>query len=381
MKYDLIIKGGTVIDPSLNLSSVCDIAIADNKIAAISDTIKADATSTINAEGLVVTPGLIDFHTHLFYGGTDIGVMPDMAFLPLGVTTAVDTGSAGSANYSVFSSSIIANSIVRVKSYLNVCPAGLSTTKYHENVSPKYYDKKKMAAIIDKYSHEILGLKIRASKELVEDEGLEPLKKTIELAAEFGLPVAVHTTNPPEDAAEIAKLLRAGDIYVHMYQGTGSHIVGSDGKVKQAMKDAKERGVIFDASNGGNHWVFAVARAALADNFYPDIISTDITTKTLYKPPVYGLPYIMSKYLNMGMSLDSVVAACTCKPAQLMHMENKIGTLKPGAYADVALFKVAQRPTKFTDTKGEVVIGEQLLVPQATIKDGQLVYKSIEFAM
>ena len=201
------------------------------------------------------------------------------------------------------------------------------------------------------------------------------------MAEEFGLPVAVHTTNPPEDAAEIAKLLRSGDIYVHVYQGTGSNITNSEGKVKAEVKAARERGVIFDAANGGNHWVFAVARAAIKDNFYPDVISTDITTKTLYKSPVYGLPYIMSKYLNMGMNLESVVAACTSKPAQLMHMEHKIGTLKPGAYADVALFRLIDAPAKFSDTKGEVMIGEQLLVPKATIKDGQLVYKAIEFEL
>lgn len=379
MKYDVLIKNGIVIDPGLNLYAKYDVAIKGNTIAAINENIQAQADTLINAEGLLITPGLIDFHTHLFYGGTDIGVKPDMAFLPLGVTTAVDTGSAGTANYSVFSSAIIANSIVRIKSYLNVCPSGLSTTRYHENVSPQYYDKKKMASILDKFGHEILGLKVRSSKELVEHEGLEPLKRTIALAEEFNLPVAVHTTNPPEDAAEIAKLLRPGDIYVHVYQGTGNNIIDSEGKVKAEIKAARERGVIFDAANGGNHWVFSIARAAMKDDFYPDVISTDITTKTLYKAPVYGLPYIMSKYLNMGMSMEAVVAACTKTPAKLMHMENKIGTLKPGAYADVALFSLDNTPTRFADTKGEVMIGEQLLIPKITIKDGQIVYKAIEF--
>ncbi len=377
MKYDVLIKNGTVIDPAGAMSCVVDVAIIGDRIGAVGENLPGEAAAVVDAKGLVVTPGLIDFHTHVFYGGTDIGVSPDGAFLPLGVTTAVDTGSAGSANYAVFSSAIIANSVVRIKAYLNVCPAGLSTVKYHENVSPQCYDAAKMARVLDRYGEEILGLKIRISKELVEAAGLEPLRQTIALAEQFNLPVAVHTTNPPEDTAEIAKLLRKGDIYVHVYQGTGNTIIDKDGKVKGEIKAARERGVLFDAANGGNHWTYAVASAALEDGFLPDIISTDITTKTLYKAPVFGLPYVMSKYLNMGMKLEKIVAACTSVPARLMNLAGKIGTLQPGAYADVAIFAVEKASVKFPDTKGVVMVGEQLIVPKMTMKDGIVLYKDI----
>lgn len=379
MKYDIVIKGGTLLDPALKLSAVADIAVKENKIVEIHDNIRTEAELTIQAAGQLVLPGLIDFHTHVFFGGTDIGVSPDMSFLPQGVTAAVDAGSAGTANYRLFSSSVIANSIVRIKAYLNVCPTGLGTTKYHENVSPAYYDQRKLSMIVEEFGDEILGLKIRSSKELVEAEGLEPLRQTIALAEHFGLPVVVHTTNPPEEAGEIAKLLRPGDIFAHVYHGTGHSIINSDGTVCEAIKKARARGVIFDAANGGNHWVFAVAKAAMADSFYPDIISTDITAKTLYKPPVYGLPYIMSKYLTMGMDLMSVIEACTSTPARLMNMAGRIGTLQPGAYADIAIFNLMDVPVRYLDTKKEAMIGNQLLVPLATIKGGQLVYKSIGF--
>ena len=377
MKYDVLIKNGTVVDPAAGINGVADVALCGNKIAALGANLPGDAAIVVEAEGLIVTPGLIDFHTHVFYGGTDIGVSPDAAFLPLGVMTAVDAGSAGSANYAAFSSLIIANSVVRIKSYLNVCPAGLSTVKYHENVAPQCYDEAKVARVLDRYGDEILGLKIRISKELVEAAGLEPLRQTIALAEQFKLPVAVHTTNPPEDTAEIAKLLRKGDIYVHVYQGTGNTIIDEAGKVKGEIKAARDRDVLFDAANGGNHWTYAVARAALADGFLPDIISTDITTKTLYKAPVFGLPYIMSKYLNMGMELEKIVAACTSVPARLMNLPGKIGTLQPGAYGDVAIFALEKAAISFPDTKGEVMVGEQLLVPKMTMKDGIVAYKAI----
>lgn len=377
MKYDMLIKNGTVIDPAAGLHAVMDVAISGNKIMAVGKTLPGEVTSVIDAQGLVVTPGLIDFHTHVFYGGTDIGVSPDMAFLPLGVTTAVDAGSAGSANYTAFSSGIVAQSLVRIKSFLNVCPSGLSTTKYHENVAPACYDTAKMERILDRYQGEILGLKIRTSKEIVGDAGLEPLRQTIALAERFNLPVAVHTTNPPEDAGCVAALLRKGDIYVHVYQGTGDTIIGTDGKVKQAVWEARKRGVIFDAANGGNHWTYAVARAALCDSFFPDVISTDITTKTLYKAPVYGLPYIMSKYLNLGMPLESIIAACTAMPAKLMGLQGKIGTLQAGAYADLAIFSLEKSRICFPDTKGETMTGTQLLIPKMTVKDGLVVYKDI----
>jgi dihydroorotase len=379
MEYDILIKNGTLIDPYSKIFSKSDIGIKNNRIVSVSDEICEQAKLVIQANDYLVMPGLIDFHTHAFYGGTDIGVKPDVAFLPAGVTTVVDAGSAGTANYGAFSSTIIANSIVRIKAYLNVCSAGLVTTKYHENVSPMYYDQKKMAAIIDKYRPEILGLKIRISKEIVGNEGLEPLKQTLSLAEEFDLPIVVHTTNPPAASSEIAKLLRAGDVFAHVYQGTGQNIINHDGKVYDEIKIARERGVIFDAANGGNHWVFDIARSAMADGFYPDVISTDITTKTQCKPPIYGLPYIMSKYLNMGMDLPSVVTACTSKPAQMMNLEGAIGTLNPGAFADVAIFKLIHRPTIFADTKGQTMLGEKLLIPQVTIKDGQVVYSSMEF--
>lgn len=379
MKYDMIIKNGLIIDPGQKVNKVCDIAIIDNKIAEIKENIDAKATHEIDAAGFLVVPGLIDFHTHVFSGGTDIGISPDMAYLPTGVTSAVDAGSAGTANYEAFSANIIARQNVRIKSFINVCSTGLVTTKYHENVLPQYFDRKKMNRILDKYKDEILGLKIRTSRELVKDNGLEPLKEAVQWVQELNLPLAVHTTNPPSEAGDIAELLRSGDIYVHCYQGTGHNIINSQGRVCEKIKEARKRGVIFDAANGGNHWVFKVAQAAMADGFYPDVISTDLTTKTLFKSPVHSLPYIMSKYLNMGMDIETIIAACTVRPAQFMGLENQIGTLKVNAYADIAIMKVVNKETPFFDTQQESIVGRKLLVNQLTIKNGTIVYQALDF--
>lgn len=379
MKIDMLIKGGRIIDPTQNIDIIRDIAIKGNKIVDIQGEKEVEAKHTINAEGCVIFPGLIDYHAHLFQDGTELGVYPDTAFLPTGVTTVVDAGSAGVANYDVFSKAIIANSKVRIKSFLNVCPAGLITTSYHENINPKHYSEDKMAALFERYPNELLALKIRFSKELVGELGIEPLRETIRIAEKIGCPVVVHTTNPPIEAREIVGLLRKNDVYCHVYQGKGNTIISGEGKVSGEIKEARERGVIFDAANGKNHFSFYVAEAALKDNFLPDIISTDITTNTMYHAPVMALPYIMSKYLSMGVDLMEVVRACTEVPARMMGMEGKIGTLSSGSFADVAIFKISDEQVEFADFSNKKVMGKKLLIPQMTIRDGVVVFRQMNF--
>lgn len=378
MQYDIVIRNGRIIDTYAGCDNTYDVGIVGNRVVC-KDKISEIGLQEIDATDCIVLPGLIDFHTHVFFGGTDIGISPDSAFLPLGVTTVVDAGSAGCSSYAAFSHSVIANSLVRIKSYLNVCSAGLATMRYHETLCPKYFDRSKIESILKKFEHEILGLKIRTSADLVGGEGLEPLSAALTMADNFQVPLVVHTTNPPVAAGQIAKLLRPNDVYAHVFHGTGYTIIENDSSVNADILSARERGVIFDAANGGNHWVFKVAKAALAAGFRPDIISTDITSKTLFKEPVFGLPYIMSKYINMGMNIKDVVAACTSVPAKLMGLAGSIGTLNDGAYADIAVFRLINHPTTFRDTHGETMIGESLLVPQLTICSGKLVYRRIDF--
>ena len=375
MKYDLQITGGTVIDPARGVERTGDVFVRAGQIATPPAGAGAETERVIDVTGCVVAPGLIDFHLHLYTGGTEIGIEPDLGLLPQGVTTAVDAGSAGIANYDLFSSSVVARSVVRIKSFLHVAPAGLVTTRYPENVDPCHYDVARMAEVFARHQGEVLGLKIRQSRSIVGALGLAPLRATLQIAESLGCRVVVHVTDPPGSAEEIADLLRPGDIFCHVFHGTGGTILSSDGVLLPGIRAARARGVLFDAANGRSHFAFAVARAALRQSFPPDVISTDLTVGTLYCEPVFGLPHVMSKYLTLGVPLRDVVAACTMTPARLLGLEGEIGTLAPGACADIAVFRQVETPVGYVDSLGERLVGQVMLVPQLTVRAGRVVYR------
>jgi dihydroorotase len=379
MNVDLLIKGGTVVDPERGFFGQGDVAVEDGRII---ETPARDskANTTIDADGCLVFPGLIDFHAHVFAPGSRNSVWADAACLPQGTTTVVDAGTAGSNNYENFVRTVPAFNQMRVFSLINVAPAGLVGLPFqHENLDPKRYDAPATKALFAKYPAQLKGLKVRQSKEVVGQFGLEPLKATVKLADEIGCPVVVHVTNAPCLMSELADVLRPGDVFCHVYHPTGNTILGSDGKLLPGIKAARERGVIFDVANGKSHFSFCISRTAMAEGFFPDIISTDLTIMTLYLDYAFGMPYLMSKFLSLGMELKAVVAACTATPAKLLGMRGKLGTLAPGALADIAVFRQIRRPTRFVDITGESFVGEQLLVPQMTVLGGRVVYRQIDF--
>ena len=377
MNVDILIKNGRVLDRFRQVDTVESVAVANGRIVAVAGGEPVQAAQTIDASGCLVTPGLIDFHNHIFGAGSDLCVAADAALLPSGVTAAVDAGSAGTANYELFLSTMLLQKI-RFKSFLHVCPTGLGTVQFHEQLNPAAWDKARVVDLIEKYGDYLLGLKVRVSKALVGSQGIAPLQQTLELAEAIGCPVCVHTTDAPVTAAELLDMLRPGDIFCHVFHGSGETII-KNGKLDPAVKKARARGIIFDAANGGNHFAFSTAETALAAGFFPDVISTDLTVKTLFKPPVYSLPYTLSKYLALGCALSDIIAAATSVPASLMRMSGKIGTLQPGAYADIAIFRLEQQPVTFIDTLKQARQGDQLLLPQMTIVNGQIVFRQLNF--
>ena len=379
IRGELLIRGGTVIDPASNFQGIKDILVQGDRIAATDPGGETTAAQIVDATGCYVFPGLIDYHTHLFQGGTNIGVHPDSALLPQGVTTAVDQGSAGIANFAQFFDTIVARSQVRIYSHLHVVPVGLeSLPEQPEAIETGRFDPERTRVLFEKYADRLLGLKIRQSREIVGPLGLTPLKETIRLAAAIDCPVVVHTTNPPASSGELAELLRAGDVFTHMYQGKGHPIVNEDGELDPAIQEARARGVRFDTADGRGHYSLAVAKAALAAGFAPDIISTDLTSGNVYDPAVFGLPLIMAKYLALGMPLFEVVKACTTTPAAQIGKARRLGTLQPGAFADIAVFRLEDRPATFTDFAGESLTCRQLLVPQLTVCNGRVAYRSLQ---
>jgi dihydroorotase len=380
IKGELLIHGGTVIDPAREFFGKADILIKDGNVADISSGQSAEAERIINAEGCLVLPGLIDYHTHVFQGGTDIGIHPDSALLPQGVTTAVDQGSTGITNYESFFKTIINTSQLRTFAYLHASPAGLATlVRCLEPVDPKLYDEKRVSHLLETYKSHLVGLKIRQSKEIVGDLGVEPLAATIRIAEKIGCRVVVHTTNPPGEVEEILSLLRPGDVYTHVFQGKGSNILDGEAKVRQSVRQARCKGVLFDTADGRGHYAFSVIKAALEDGFEPDVISTDLVRGSLFDRSVFGLPLVMSKYLALGMSLNNIVKACTTSPAKILGMEGKIGTLQPGACGDVAVFKLQDSNLLLEDIFGQKVVCDQIFLPRMTVLGGKIVYRSLDF--
>ncbi|AGF58752.1 MULTISPECIES: amidohydrolase family protein [Clostridium] len=368
---DLLIINGHVIDPKNNVDEVRPIAIYGGKITKYEE--GEEAKHVIDAKGKYVFPGLIDSHAHMFQDGTDIGLYPDTAYIPTGVTSAIDF-TAGVSNYNIFRQAVIARSKVRIKSFLQVCSAGLVTTSYHECINPKYFNPEKMDRIFKENKDNILGLKIRQSEELAEGLGIQPLIATIDIANKIGCPVEVHCTNIPVPTSEVLELLRPGDIFQHVYQGVKNTIIDENGKLYDCVLESRKRGIIFDTAEGRKHGDFEVMTKAMEQGFIADMCSTDLVLGSMYRRPIFSLPNLMSRYLCMGISLNEVVKMTTERPAKLMNMENEIGCLSEGAYADVSIFDIMDKQQLYRDWKGSTFLADKLLKPEMTIKDGYIMY-------
>lgn len=379
MKMDILIRNGMVTDIVNGTFKMTDIAISNGKIVAIGKDVASKGQMVLDADGCIVTPGLIDYHLHLFQDASDHGVFPDSALLPNGVTTAVDAGTSGVSTYAAFRRTVVDCTQVRVKAFLNISPIGMLNDRQHENLNPKYFDVRRLKELFDVYSQELLGLKLRLSLDVDPHMGEDTLFKTLEIAEHLKKRLVVHVTNPVINIEKLAMALRPGDVFCHMYQGKGQTILDENGKIRLGIQRARAKGVLFDACNGRSNYDTDVAIEAMKQNFIPDIISTDLTASTLYLHPVISLPFVLSKYLNMGMELIEVIRRCTSVPAVLLGMENEIGKLQEGYTADIAIFKLKKKRVCFTDYLGKRMEGNQVLVPQLTLKDGVITYRQSDF--
>jgi dihydroorotase len=378
MQGNLLIRGGTVVDPTNNFIGKKNILVCGNKIVDIAKDDEVQVEEIIDAGGYIVTPGLIDNHTHIYEGGTELGLIPDLSLLPMGVTTAVDAGSAGVATFEAFMQSIILRSKMRIFCNMNVASMGQIAGYCPEEIDPKNYNVNRIKDLMDKFSEHIRGLKIRCDRAVVKELGMEPLKAAIRIGNELGCRVVVHTTNPPSEISDIADIMRAGDIFCHCYHGQGNSIIDEQGKVKNSIWQARQRGVLFDSADGRGNHAYRVIKPAIAQGFTPDIISTDVTQGSLFGKMLYGLPLVVSKYLSLGLNILDVFRACTTIPARILGMDGKIGTLSAGALADIAIFKLENRKVTFTNRTDETYEGSKLLLPQVTILNGRIVYRQLD---
>ncbi len=375
---DAVIRGGRVIDPAAGIDEIRDIWIRGDRV------VEPDGgpVREIDARGLLITPGLIDYHAHVFHPGSALSVPPD-ELLRQGTTTVVDAGSAGCDNYKDFERDVIEASGIRILSFLNLSSFGLADT---EDYDPAATGAEEIARTIEKHPDQIQGLKIRLSNGIVPAEHAAAwLQACVALAdileEQLGkkLRVCVHTTDSPISAAEIAGLLRPGDIFCHCYQGVGNMILTESGDIDPGILDARARGVLFDAANGKSNFCLETAKKALAAGFLPDILSSDLTTFSYPDPSHVGsLPHVLSKYLELGLGLQEVLRLCTAAPARLLSLEGEIGTLRPGSRADIALFRLEDRTWEQRDWRGAAIECHQLLVPQMMLCGGKIVFRESE---
>ena len=371
MKVDVLIKNGLVVDPSRNVHAPGDVALKNGKVTALPAGEETEATQVVDAAGCLVVPGLIDYHEHINFRCTDVGIPPDLATLPKGVTTVVDCGSSGPTNCLAFLDRL-SQCVVKSRIYIHISPLGLATQQFYEPLVPEKWDWGKFEYAFDQGGERIRGIKMRVSKFLLND--LDPFREMLKVAEHFGKNVLIHPSDPPEPQKEILNALRAGDVYCHVFQGKGRTILDENGRLLPELAEARARGVVFDIAHGGANFDFEVAEKALDQGFLPDMISTDTTQKTWNKQPVQSLPFVMSKFLYLGMKLDDIVRCVTVTPAKNLGMAGRIGTLAPGACGDVTLLKLAEGQFKFLDARQNTRMGSQMFVPMATFANGMMVY-------
>ena len=379
-KFDLVIKGGDVLDPSQSLRGKRDIGIRYGIVEALEPEIPADrAARVLNASGKLVTPGLVDLHAHVYPYGSAIGIPADELVTHQCTTTCVSAGDAGANNFAGFRRFIVAQTRTRLYAFIHIANSGLTTFPVAELTNINVADIGSAAKAIAENADIAIGAKVRMSENVIANNGIEPLKRAIAACEKAGTGgrVMVHIGGVATRAlmTEILDLLRPGDILTHCYTGA-PNLAGDftnivqDGHLLPAALAAKQRGVVFDVGHGGGSFDYTVAEVAIAQGCPPDTISSDIHVFSGNTPGMPYVTWVMSKFLGLGFPLDQVVAMATINPAKIINRLPKLGTLQVGAPGDVAIMDLVEGPVSFVDTRGNTRSGKAYLKPVQTVTAG-----------
>ncbi|MEO5756460.1 MAG: amidohydrolase/deacetylase family metallohydrolase [Mesorhizobium sp.] len=367
MRIDLLFKGGRLIDPASGLDAPRDLAIANGRVVAVESDIPTDrATRVIDASGCIVAPGLIDLHSHVYWGGTSLSVDADRLAAKSGTTTFIDAGSAGAGNFLGFRRHVMERSKVRILAYVNISFAGIfgfsQTVSVGECSDLGLCNPREVVAAAREHRDVVVGVKVRSGRHAGGTSGIAPVDLALEAADQAGLPLMAHIDEPPPGRSEVLPRLRRGDILTHCFRPFPNAPVFASGAVRPDMRLARERGVIFDIGHGMGSFDFAVARAMLAEGLAPDVISSDVHLYCV-DGPAFDILVCMSKLLVLGMPLVEVLRAATQNPAQAIARPD-LGTLAVGTVGDVAVLR--QRPGRFTfvDAVGASLVADQRLVSE-----------------
>jgi dihydroorotase len=379
--FDLIVRGGRVVDPGQGLDTVTDVATIGPRIAAVgTDLLKQGLRGeVIDARGLVVTPGWIDLHTHVYWGVAPLGVEADPNCLRRGVTTAVDAGSAGASTFPGFQRYVIDISLTRVVAMLNLSAIGMAHDSgfgaevVGELEEIRWANVGRAIEVARAYADVITGIKIRLGRELVgpdPEHTREVLRRARQVADTIGKPVMVHPGDSAVPLEDILDRLVRGDVVTHIYHGRAEGVLDDQGRVRPCVRSAIDKGVNFDVGHGQGSFTWRVAQHALDQGLAPGTISSDIHAWNI-AGPAYDLATTASKLLHLGMSLPEVVRRVTATPAACIARAGELGTLAPGALADISLFRLAEGEWHLPDAEGVEELGGVRFEPVAVIRGGR----------
>jgi dihydroorotase len=370
-RFDLLLSGGTVLDPASGRHGHFDVGIKDGRIAAVEPQLAPDtAGQALDVQGRYVTPGLIDFHVHSYWGVNEFGMDVEPICRATGVTTAVDAGSAGPANFVGYERFVADPAATRLLGFVALPRYGIFAST--AELSDLRFAAPDGAADTVQGHERAVGIKVRLDRAMVGDNGREALRLAIQAGDASHSPIMVHIGYTAISIEEIADTLRPGDVITHCFTPLAPSIVDEEGRVRPAVRAAQERGVILDVGHAGRHFPFEIARACVAQGLSPNIISTDIHGK-MRPEALLDLPTALSKMLAVGMSLEQVIAACTINAARAIGWDDRIGRLEVGREADVAVLELVKSPIALRDCVGGELTTDQWLRASHTIRAGQVV--------
>ena len=372
--FDLLLTGGTVLNPATGLNAKLDVGVTGDRVTAIqANILHANAKKILDVSGCYVTPGLIDFHVHSYWGVNPYGCNLDSLCLATGVTTTMDAGSAGPVNFLGFRKLVYEQSKTRMLGFVALAQHGVLNTP-GELLNLGFADSDGAAETVGNNRDIGIGIKLRLHKKSIGDNSRTALRLAIKAGEATKTPIMVHVGDTAIGMDEIADTLRPGDIITHCYTPQRPSIIDDKGKLLPLVRKAKERGVIFDVGHAGGHFDFNLVERAMGEGLVPDIISSDLHSRLAQ--PGFGvvgdLPTTMTKFLPLGLSPEQIIANCTINPARAIGWQDRIGSLEVGREADIAVLQILDDPVTLRDSVGAEKLHRQRIAARWTVRAGEL---------